>query len=824
LNQERQLSERKRTPQGSNIPVVFSSFIGRQREIAEISQLLASAHVVSLVGAGGCGKTRLALRVVELADRHARSICWVDLARLTDLALVPQVVAKALGVVEQPGTPLIDTLLDSLCEGQTLLILDNCEHLLTACAQLVEALSSCPYLTILTTSREPLGVDGETLYPVLPLALPDAHLSLDEAAQIDSVRLFVERARSILPNFDLTPDNAASVATICRSLDGIPLAIELASARVNVLSVKQIQERLDRRFDLLVATVRANERHRTLRAAIDWSYELLSSSERVLLQRLALFAAGFTLNTAESVCAWGSIPRNEVLDLLASLVNKSLVVAETLQGSEARYRILETIRQYAQDKLALSAEWMTAHGHYVVSYLRLTEEISPKLREQYQQLWYNWLETENDNIRAALAWAVEQGRIEEGLRIGNAMYPFWHARAYTREGCVWFERLLKQADEKVALVVRVTSLTWLSALAAGAGDMQTSTARGDEALALCEAAGEEGQDALKVALIGAATAAQSAGDYETAYALSRRIFKLYHEVDDMISIRTGAAIEGQLATALGKYDEAQALLAESLTLARAATDTVLIGLALQALGDLARCEGHFAQASEYYEESLSSLEEVGATHEIAVTQHGLAYACLYQNNFERARSLFHEGLATMRAQGDRESVVKSLLGFAALASAMGLAGDSVRLYAATMANASGQPATRWPPEKLEYEHYFAQARGILSEAAFETEQAEGQALSIEQAIEYALNLSLSLSTPVAQGSTAPQLLTEREREVVILIAQGKSNGEIADELVLSKRTVEKHIGSILSKLDMTSRAQIVRWAIEQGLLKDSPSE
>src|SRR3990172_6241102 len=575
----------------TNIPAVLTSFVGRKREIAEIPQLLSSTHLLSLVGAGGCGKTRLALRVAaELNDQYKEGVYWVELARLVDSTLVPQAVAKALNVIEQSGIPLVDTLLDSLGNRQILLVLDNCEHLLGACAQLIEAFAGCVNIRVLGTSREPLGVIGEMLYPVLPLALPAAHLSVDEIRRVESVQLFVERARSILPTFSLTPDNAEIVSTICRDLDGIPLAIELASARVSVLNVKQIQERLDHRLDLLISTARADERHRTLRAAIDWSYDLLSPSERILLQRLALFTAGFTFSTAESACAWGEIQREDVLDLLSSLVSKSLVVAETLQGSEARYRLLETIRQYAQEKLRASGDWVSAHEHYLACFLRLTEEVAPKLREQYQQLWFDWLETENDNIRAALAWALEQGRIEAGMRIGTALYSFWQTRAYIREGYAWYERFLSQADDRVPLAVRANALTYSSFLASFLGDAVTAMARGQEAVALCEAACEEGKSLLPFALAGVASGARAAGDYQTLYTIGERLVEVYRELGDLNSLGIVIMIQGETAIALAKYKTAHLLLEESLTLARAARDTFLIAATLNDLGDLARCE------------------------------------------------------------------------------------------------------------------------------------------------------------------------------------------------------------------------------------------
>jgi predicted ATPase/DNA-binding CsgD family transcriptional regulator len=807
----------------TNLPVQLTSFIGRERELGEVKYLVSTSRLVTLTGASGCGKTRLALRVAaELTDQTIDGVYWVEFARLTDSALVPQAVAKVLNVVEQSGTPLMNTLLDLLGDRQILLVLDNCEHLLGACAQLVEAFAGCPRIKILATSREPLGVIGEALYPVLPLALPATHISLDEVRRVESVQLFVERARSILPTFGLTAQNAETISALCRDLDGIPLAIELASARVNVLSVNQIQERLDHRLDLLVSTARADKRHRTLRAAIDWSYDQLSASEQLLLQRLTLFTAGFTLNTAESVCAWGEIQREDVLDLLSSLVSKSLVVAETLQSSEARYRLLVTIRQYAQEKLRASGEWIPTHDHYLTCWLRLTEEVAPKLREQYQKLWFDWLETENDNIRAALAWALEQQRMEAGMRIGTALYSFWQTRAYIREGYTWYERFLHQIDNTVPLAVHVNTLTWSSVMASFLGDTVTATVRGQEAVDLCEAAGEEGKPLLAVALIGVASGAKVAGDYQTTYTIGERLIEVYRELGDLVSLGISIMILGETALALGKNSTARLLLEESLTLARAAGDKYRIALTLNFMGDLARSERQVVQAYSTYEESLSILRELGAAHEIPSTLHNLAYVCLYQGDIERAHALFYESFEAQRAQANQDGILEGLRGYAALASATGLAAESTRLYAAAVANGrGGDSASLWALEKLEYEHYIGLARARLSDAEFEEEQAKGRILSMEQAIAYAIKLPFGPPKPSLKGLDPLQALTEREREVVTLIARGLSNGEIADELVLSKRTVEHHMANILSKLGFANRAQIVRWAMENGLTQAS---
>lgn len=671
--------QRVQSPYRRNLPVGLTSFIGRKREIEEIARLLPSASLLSLIGAGGCGKTRLALRIAaELDSAYADGVCWVELARLTDPALVPQAVLKALNLTEQSGTTLMDTLLESLRSRQVLLVLDNCEHLLDACAQLVETLLSYARANILVTSREPLGIHGEALYPVMPLALPAPSLTPAEMERVDAVQLFIARARSIRPDFALTAENAEIVAAICRHLDGIPLAIELASARVSVLSVEQIYERLDHRFDLLVSATRTYQRHRTLRAAIDWSYDLLATSEQCLLQRLTVFPAGFSLSAAEAACAWGVIRQPDVLDLLASLVSKSLVVAETLRGGEARYHLLETIRQYAQEKLTASGEWVLAHDQYLACYLRIAEDIAPKSRGQYQQLWLNWLEIEHDNLRAALAWALEQ-HIEMGLRIAIALYPFWDIRGYDHEAFTWFERLLAHADNTLSLAVHVNALTNASFFATFLGDALTSTIWGQTAVDRCYAAGEEGKPLLGFALAGLGSAAQAAGDVQTTYTIAQRILELERSSGDNFKIGMVLFIRGMSAITLGKYAAAHQHLDEALLFARKAGDPYRRAIILNSMGDLARCEQRFDLARSFYEESLSIFRDLSDAPDHANTVRNLAYACLRLSDVERAHALFRESLEANRALDDNQAIVHSLLGFAALAAAVGLADESARL-------------------------------------------------------------------------------------------------------------------------------------------------
>jgi predicted ATPase/DNA-binding CsgD family transcriptional regulator len=812
-----------------NLPASVSSFIGREQELRELRQRLRENRLITLTGTGGTGKTRLALEAAAgEVDHFADGVWLVEFAGLSTPDLVVQTIAKVLALPEAPELAPIEQLGAFLKTKHLLLVLDNCEHLIEECVRITAALlARCPRLVVLATSREPLAIGGEAVLYVPPLRLPDPTQPAAWASLLgyDAVRLFVERAHAVEPSFQLTASNAPAVVEICRRLDGIPLALELASARVSVLTAQEIAARLNDRFDLLTSGQRSGlaPRHQTLRAAIDWSYTLLTPEEQMLLSRLAVFAAGFTLDTAEAVCAGEGISEGRLLDVLASLVGKSLVTAETTSRAQARYRLLETIREYALEKLDVAGDLARLRDRHLELFLARAEAAAPKLLDSYQQLWLNWLEGEHDNIRAALAWALEAGRIEAGLRLAIALMGFWEIRGYVHEGLAWFERLFAQADEGISLAVRVNALTYAAFLAHFLGDAAATIAYGREAVALAEAAGDEGQPLLALALSGLSSGMEEMGDFQTTFALQERAVQLARASSgDPLFLGMALLVQGGTAIELGYYETARALLDEGLTLAREAGDAFRIAYALKWFGDLAHCEQKYAEAQTHYEQSAALLRDLGATRDLTSPLQNLGHTCLHLGDVRRAHALFSESLAAHQAQQNRLGMAECLIGFAAIAVVRGLPAVGARLLAA--ADAIGRPRVKssWAVTRREYEHSLALARAKLTENELEAEQAAGRALSLEQAIAYAQNLPLLSSATPASRETADDL-TEREREVAALIARGHSNGEIASELVVSKRTVEKHIANILSKLALTSRAQIVRWAIEQGLTQASAS-
>jgi predicted ATPase/DNA-binding CsgD family transcriptional regulator len=815
----------------SRVPAQWTRFIGREREMADLRQRLARTRLLTLTGPAGAGKSRLALEVVRQSGVVERdALTWVDLAPVAGEPLVPKTVAAALGVPEQPGRVVGETLVDFLRAKKLMLVLDNCEHVSAASAELAYSLlQHCPGVHILATSLQPLAVSGEMVYPLSGLSLPAADTvaalgaaesrsadALSRLHSADAIALFLDRAAALVPAFALTPANARSIATICLRLDGLPLAIELAAAWANVLAVDQIAAMLDDRFTLLAAAPRpgVERRHETLRAAIDWSFALLSPAEQRLLARLSIFAAGCSLESAAFVCGDGA-PGTGLLPLLSSLVTKSLVVAETRRPGEARYHLLETIRHYAREKLQASQEWPHIRDRLIAFYLQRVEEIEPELQGAYQEHWLNWLAEEYGNVRSALLLPLESGQIEAGLRIAIVFFQFWTIRDYVEEGLQWFEQLLAGADERVSPAVRASALAYASVLAGRRGLAGRQRRHAEEAVRLGEAAGDDGKPALATAFGALAWLAHQAGDHQAAFRLGWKEIELFRELGDPHQLGVTLTIFSFMALSAGRYEEARAVLDEGLPLLRQAGNTYRIAMALNYAGDLARCEQDYGRAEAAYEESLALLRQIGAARDQASVLHNLGHACLQQGNLTRAQKRFAESLALHQEQDNRPGMAECLLGFAAAAIARGQLAAGARLLAAL---GELQPVTpAWAATYMAYADALAEVRAGLAEAAWRREEAAGRRLSLEQAVAYAQQVARTAAA-ARKSQAALDELTPREQEVAALVGQGKANDEIAAELVVSKRTVEKHIANIRAKLGFSSRSQMVRWAIQAGLV------
>jgi predicted ATPase len=598
-----------------NLPIQLTSFVGREREIAEVKDLLAEQRLLSLTGAGGCGKTRLALQAAaELPERFEDGVWLVELASLSDSNLVPQAIASTLEVREVPGRALTEVVIEHLKSKKTLLVLDNCEHLVEACARLAEAfLRSCPNLRILATSREALGITGETGWLVPSLSLPEPHYlpPVEELRRYEAARLFIERAVAMLPTFEPTDRNAAAVARVCRGLDGIPLAIELAAARVKVVSVGQIAERLNDRFRLLSGGSRtALPRHRTLRATIDWSHDLLSEEEKVLFRRLSVFAGGFTLEATEAVCVGDDLEEDEVLALLSHLVDKSLVVVQE-RGGEARYRLLETVRQYGWEKLEESGEADAVRRRHAIFFLDLAEEVEPKIEPNInivdRRPWLDRLEVEHDSLRAALRWAQESSP-QTGLRLGGALYWLWYHRGYWSEGRGWFEKALAKAPTRTA--ARAEALYYAGYLAWAQGDHPVAHSRLEESVQIWRELGG-GQGGLAHALWVLGLEMLARGEPAVSRSLVEESVQIFRKIGDEFGLSISLANLGAIVLDQGDHALASSLLEESVEISRKAGDDWMLSLPLRNLGVAAFRGGNHDRAAALIKESLVLLRELG---------------------------------------------------------------------------------------------------------------------------------------------------------------------------------------------------------------------
>ncbi len=770
----------------ANLPGPLTSFIGREKEVEEIIRLVDLNHLVTLTGPGGVGKTRLAIQSSnKLSPKFKDGVCWVELAALTDETLVPQALANSLGMREVPNQSLHETLIDLLRAKQLLLVFDNCEHLIAGCARLAELLlSASTTLKILATSREALGLGNETIWPVPVLSLPDSRqvALIDRPMQYEGIRLFVERASAVKPDFTLNEQNAFSVAQICQRLDGMPLAIELASARVTMMSVGEIAEHLQDRFDLLTTGSRmALPRQQTLRATLDWSFDLLSSPERIFFRRLSVFAGGFTLEAAEKVTTGAGISKSQVIHLLGQLINKSLVTlmprAEDSE-SETRYGMLETIRAYAREKLNESGEAKRVcllHRDFFVAF---TEQAEPELNGARQLEWLTRLDGEHNNIRAALQWMQEVADVEATLHLAGTLFWFWYYRCFFTEGRGWLERALT-ADGSGTPYARAKALYGAASLARAQGDFIAARKFVEQSILLWRTLGDAGKQGLAHSQVVLGNLYRDQGDPASARALIEESVAISREQKDGWGLASALTNLGMAIRDLEDCTLAGSIIEESVALWRKQGDLWGLAQALRCLGLVAYRNGDYGAAYSLTEESLIYCHRLGDKQNIAFSLHNLGVFTLAQGDVDRAKPFFGQDLVMFRDLGNKSGVAlclqyqgllahlngdntqaQSLLeeGLAlALVTGPRWIGSNYLLWLSGIAVDRGkfERATRlcsaarahltlissfWDAfECAWYDRILNLARASLGEDAFAMAQAEGEAMKIEQAIAYALD-------------------------------------------------------------------------------------
>jgi non-specific serine/threonine protein kinase len=799
-----------------NLPATLSSFVGREHDLAEVKRLLAATRLLTVTGPGGIGKTRLILQAVaDLLPDYVGGVWLVELGSLTDAALVASTVARVVGVLEKPGQPVVETLGDAFGDRRLLLVLDNCEHLISTCADLAYLLlMRSPSLRVLATSREPLGIPGEVTWNLPPMALPSRDAVQDPATllQSESVRLFIERAQSALPTFELTNTNACQVVSLCRQLDGIPLALELAAARVTVMSVDQIVSRLDNRFALLGSSSRVvPARQQTLQAAVDWSYRLLSVSERRMLESLSVFAGGWTLEAAEAIAPEVTDTGSFVaLDVLTQLVAKSLVIAELRADGQVRYRQLETMREFAQARLHVGDDRETAHVRHAAYYLSLAEQAAVELQGPRAVAWLDRLEVEHDNLRSALRWYLRADAVEMVQRLGSVMLQFWIVRGHFREAQTGAELILATSEAPTGLrakvLLRAAQLAYLS------GDLDASESLSERALVVSRSVSDSAQtvailEHLGMAVVRRGNLVRARTVLEEAVALASVAGNQVAEMDALRSLARVDYLEGKL-------DVAWAALQRALAIAMEVGDGHGRSRALHTLGEVAYAHGDAARARALLEQSVEQARVLGDPWMLNFMQETLGYVLVDLGEDQRARSVWTECLRAWRDLGNLHHIAKVLECFAYRAAHHGELAQALRLMGAADATRRTVYA-RTPGEQLWLERWLPRAWATLPEAAISAARAEGEAMSIDVAIASALSAPAWENRRVSSHEVAG--LTTREHQVVQLIRRGATDHEIARELVISHRTANAHVRNILSKLGLESRVQIAAWASEQEL-------
>lgn len=752
----------------------LTSFVGRRRELREIKEALSSTSLLTLIGPAGVGKTRLALRTASDLRRALPDGVWVvELAGLRDPALVSETVAHALELQDVSSRWLVSTLVDYLASRRLLLILDNCEHLLHSCAVLVDALlRACPDLKVLTTSREPLGISGEAVLQVEPLTLPPVvHIPpRDALLQYEGVRLFVDRSQAASSGFDVTPENGEAVARLCLRLDGLPLAIELAAVRTRAFTVEQILSQMDDRFRLLTTGSRAaSPRQKTLRAAIEWSFGLLSEEERILWRRLSVFAGGFEVKAAQQVCSGNGVPREEVLDLVASLVEKSLLI-RLPRGATARYRMLETIRDFGREQLGESGEEPAVQRRHRDWYVAFANEVREQSWGPLQKVWWDQTLVELPNLREVLHFCLTTpGEVQPGLSIASDLCYCWHI-GYVREGRRWLDGLLELDPTPSPERARaLASSAWMAFVQM---DIPPGVANAEAARGLATELGDDWVLGFTLEILG-----------------------------------LGALFQQQL-------EEASNLLEEALRLWQRLGDSRHLAMTLSELAAVWTFRGDAARSIDLYRQSALISRELGDQYFQSWALFGEGLLRWQLGELELATALMAESIRLKRAIGERLGVAMPLEAMAWIAMSSNQVARAVRLLGGAQKLLEETGAVVYPPYDQHHDACVREAHARLPDREFDRLFQAGRGMSAEETIALALQEE---AEPVQRrgGRRGLMELTSRERQIAGLVAQGLSNRDIASRLVISQRTAETHVEHILTKLGFTSRAQIAAWVVEQ---------